>query len=242
MMTVSQASKITGVSIRTLRYYDDIGLLVPSGRTDSGYRYYDEAALEKLRQILLFRELDFPLEEIRRIIGSPVYDRQKALDRQIELLTLKKDRLEKIIKLARRMRQGGMDNMDFSAFNSDKIRDYEQRAREQWGGTEAYREYEKKAAGRKPDKNAALAEEMMSIFARFGEIKNTDPASDDAQALVIALKAFITENYYECTNVILASLGEMYAMGGEFTDNIDSVGGEGTAIFAKRAIDIFCGQ
>ncbi len=88
MMTVHEVSRLTGVSIRTLQYYDNIGLLHPAEYTEAGYRLYDDTALETLQQILLFRELEFPLKEIKGIIRSPAFDRQKALDQQIELLQL----------------------------------------------------------------------------------------------------------------------------------------------------------
>lgn len=89
MMTVNEVSKRTGVSIRTLQYYDKIGLLRAAGRTEAGYRLYDDAALERLQQILLFRELEFPLKDIQKIVENPAFDRQKALEQQITLLTLK---------------------------------------------------------------------------------------------------------------------------------------------------------
>ena len=103
MMTVKEASRLTGISIRTLQYYDKLGLL-PAMRTESGYRLYDDAALERLQQILLFRELEFPLRDIRTILDNPNFDRRKALHQQIELLTLKKQHLEDLIRLG-----GGAD-------------------------------------------------------------------------------------------------------------------------------------
>ena len=80
MMTVHEVSKLAGVSIRTLQYYDKIGLLHPTGYTDAGYRLYDDADLERLQHILLFRELEFPLKDIKAIINSPDFDRSKALE------------------------------------------------------------------------------------------------------------------------------------------------------------------
>jgi DNA-binding transcriptional MerR regulator len=100
MKTVNEVSKLTGVSIRTLQYYDKIGLLTPAMRTEAGYRLYDDTALERLQQILLFRELEFPLSDIRAVLEAPDFDRKKAITQQIELLTLKKQRLEAIIGLA----------------------------------------------------------------------------------------------------------------------------------------------
>ena len=86
MRTVNEVSKLAGVSIRTLQYYDKIGLLHPTGYTESGYRLYDDAAMERLQQILLFRELEFPLKEIRQILDAPDFDRRLALEQQIEML------------------------------------------------------------------------------------------------------------------------------------------------------------
>ena len=97
MRTVNEVSKLTGVSIRTLQYYDKIGLLSPAMRTEAGYRLYDDTALERLQQILLFRELEFSLDDIKAILEAPDFDREKALEQQIELLTLKKQRLEAIL-------------------------------------------------------------------------------------------------------------------------------------------------
>lgn len=94
MMTVNEVSKLTGVSIRTLQYYDTIGLLKPIEYTESGYRLYDDTSLERLQQILLFKELEFPLKEIKKIIDAPNFDRNKALEQQIELLTMKRSILK----------------------------------------------------------------------------------------------------------------------------------------------------
>ena len=110
MMTVKEASRLTGISIRTLQYYDKLGLL-PAMRTESGYRLYDDAALERLQQILLFRELEFPLRDIRTILDNPNFDRRKALGQQIELLTLKKQHLEDLIRLARTLQAAGGHTM-----------------------------------------------------------------------------------------------------------------------------------
>ena len=100
MMTVNEVSRLTGVSIRALHYYDQIGLLPATGHTDSGYRLYDDTALEHLQQILLFRELEFSLKDIQRILSNSAFDREKALEQQIELLKLKRQHIEDLIALA----------------------------------------------------------------------------------------------------------------------------------------------
>ena len=241
MMTVHEVSRLTGVSIRTLQYYDRIGLLHPAEYTDAGYRLYDDAALETLQQILLFRELEFPLKDIQQIIQSPSFDRRKALDQQITLLELKKEHLDSLIRLAREIRTAGVKaKMDFSAFDTKKMDEYAAKAKETWGNTPAYREYEQKTQGRSEAETMDVSRKMMDIFAEFGTIRDGDPSSPEAMALVRKLQDFISANYYTCTNQILSGLGQMYAAGGEMTGNIDSYGGAGTADFAARAIRALC--
>ena len=240
MKTVNEVSKLTGVSIRTLQYYDKIGLLHPTEYTESGYRLYDDTALEMLQQILLFRELEFPLKEISRIISSPNYDRNKALEQQITLLTLKKEHLDNLIDLARGIKLLGVKNMDFTAFDTQKIDEYSKRAKEQWGKTAEYQEFEKKAKNRTQEDDKKAMQDLMQLFVEFGNMKELDPSEEEPQKQVGKLQRFITENFYHCTNDILYCLGEMYSGGGEFTENIDAVGGSGTAIFTTEAITIFC--
>ena len=240
MMTVHEVSKLTGVSIRTLQYYDRIGLLHPSGHTDAGYRLYDDTALETLQQILLFRELEFPLKDIKRIISRPDFDRSKALEQQIELLQLKKEHIENLIDLARGIKLIGVRNLSFDAFDTRKIDEYAAQAKASWGTTPEYKEYEEKSKGRTKEETDMITKGMIDIFGQFGAIRDTDPASGEAQALVKKLQDYITKHYYTCSNEILSSLGKMYAGGGDFTRNIDSYGGEGTAEFAHRAIEKYC--
>ncbi len=137
MMTVNEVSKLTGVSIRALQYYDKIGLLHPVEYTEAGYRLYDDTALERLQQILLFRELEFSLKEIQSILQSPDFDRDRALDQQICLLTLKKkEHIENLITFARGLKQVGGMNMDFSAFDTAKMDEYATKAKKKSGNTQ----------------------------------------------------------------------------------------------------------
>ncbi len=237
MKTVHEVSRLTGVSIRALQYYDRIGLLRPSMRTEAGYRLYADADLERLQSILLFRELEFPLKQIREILDSPGFDRDKALEQQIEMLTLKKEHLQALIDHARSIREKGV-TMDFTPFDTAKLDEYAEKARAAWGDTDAYREYAQKK--HTPEKTQDLAGRMMQIFAEFGQLKGLDPAGEVPQAQVGRLQDFISANYYRCTDEILSGLGKMYAAGGEFTENIDRAGGEGTADYVNRCIEIYC--
>ena len=130
MMTVHEVSRLTGVSIRALHHYDRIGLLRPSKVTDAGYRLYDDTALERLQCILLFKELEFPLKEIRGILDSPAFDRNLALEQQIKLLEMKKEHLENLIDLARGIKTIGVKTLDFTAFETKKIDEYARQAKE----------------------------------------------------------------------------------------------------------------
>ena len=242
MMTVNEVSKLSGVSIRTLHYYDTIGLLHPTEVTEAGYRLYDDAALERLQQILLFRELEFPLKEIKGVLDAPNFDRNKALEQQIELLTLKKEHLENLINFARGIKMLGVKHMDFSAFDTRKMDEYSERAKEQWGKTEAYKEFEEKSKDWTEETTKDIANDLMKMFVVFGGMKDKDPADPQVQEQVKKLQDYITKYYYNCTTQILSGLGRMYNGGGEFTENIDKAGGEGTAEFTAKAIEIYCGK
>lgn len=240
LKTVHEVSELTGVSIRTLHYYDEIGLLSPVTVTGSGYRLYDDACLQRLQTIMLFRELEFPLKDIKNLISSPDFDRVRALGDQIKLLEMRRDRLDRLIDLAQRLKLKGETDLSFKEFDKSKIEAYRKLAKETWGETEAYREFEKKEAEQTDVEKRSNAEAMMDIFFEFGDMKEKDPAAPEVQAQVKKLQDFITKNYYTCTDTILAGLGKMYAAGGEMTDNINVAGGKGCAEFVSKAIEEYC--
>ena len=237
MKTVKEVSNLTGVSIRTLHHYDKIGLLNPAKVTEAGYRLYDDASLCRLHAILLLRELQFPLKDIKQILDAPGFDTMEALEQQIELLELQKQHLEDLIAHARKSQKTGVIPMDYTAFDTEKIDRYAREAKEKWGSTAAYKEYETKTNGKNMQ---AAAEQLMDIFREFGQIRHLSPAAPEAQALVAKLQSFITDHYYTCTKQILFGLGQMYAAGDEMNENIDKAGGEGTGAFTRDAITIFC--
>lgn len=240
MMTVHEVSELAGVSIRTLHHYDRIGLLHPTEVTKAGYRLYDDTALERLQCILLFRELEFPLKEIKGILDSPSFDRNRALEQQITLLEMKKEHLENLIGLAREIKTIGVSKLDFKAFGTQEMEEYARQARESWGQTEAYQEYEQKFAGRSLEQEQQLGIGLMSIIAEFGRMKESAPTDEAAQAQVEKLQKYISEHYYACSDEILSSLGQMYVGDGRFKKNIDNAGGDGTAEFTHRAIEAYC--
>lgn len=240
MKTVKEVSELTGVSVRTLHHYDAIGLLRPTRVTAAGYRLYDDTALGRLHTILLLRQLRFPLKDIRRILDSPGFDPVEALEEQIHLLELQRQHLEDLISHARQIQKTGVMDMNFQPFDSAEMDKYTAETKRKWGATDAYKEFEQKTAGKTREQMDASGDALMDIFGELGAIRHQAPGCPEAQALVAKLQGFITAHYYTCTKQILRGLGQMYTAGGSMTENIDRAGGEGTAEFARQAIEIYC--
>ena len=242
MRTVKEVSKITGVSVRTLHHYDAIGLLKPTKVTEAGYRMYDDTALGRLQSILLFRELQFPLKQIKAILDSPDFDPAEAIAQQIGLLELQRRRIGELIGFAREIQSKGVTTMNFDVFDRKEMEKYKEEATAKWGNTKAYREFQHKEAAREESSSGRIAEELMAMFSELGGLKQLPPDADEVQKKISALQEFITENYYECTDEILRGSGQMYAEDERFRKNIDRAGGEGTAAFANRAIARYRGH
>ena len=238
-MQINEFAKLTGVSVRTLHYYDEIGLLKPAEVDEwTGYRFYDENSLEKMQQIMFYRELDFSLKSIMEILSSPDYDKQKALDEQKKLLILKKERLEKLISAIDGAKKG---QTTMNAFDNTEFENYKNEVKEKWGNTEAYKEYSQKSKGYSKDSFNALGEGLERILEEFAICMNSGatPDSKESQNLVEKLQNYITENFYTCTNEILAGLGQMYVADERFKNNIDKHS-VGTAEFVSKAIEYCC--
>ena len=178
-MQIKAFARLSGVSVRTLHYYDEIGLLRPAavdGQT--GYRYYDEASLLRMQEILFYRELDFPLKSIVEILSSPHYNKEEALMEQRELLRLKKERLERLMEAIDGALRG--ENV-MKAFDNSKMEQYMAQAKERWGKTEAWQEFEEKSVGRTPQTEKDLSEQLIEFFAHFGALRGKDPGSEAVQ-------------------------------------------------------------
>lgn len=240
MRTVKEVSLFTGVSVRTLHYYDDIGLLKPAKVTDAGYRMYNDADISRLQNILLFRELQFPLKEIKAILDSPDFNAEEALAQQIKLLELKHKHIGELISFAREIQKNGVNTMGFEIFNQSEFEQYKSEVKTKWGKTEAYKEYEQRADSQNGNNCDRIASEMMSLFSEFGEMRHTSPDERQVQDKVCALQEYVSKNFYTCTDEILRSLGEMYVCDERFKKSIDSAGGAGTAEFVRKAISVYC--
>lgn len=240
MKTVHEVAEVSGVSVRTLHHYDAIGLLKPAQVTEAGYRLYDDMALKRLQSILLFRELQFPLREIKRILDSPHFDEREAIRQQLAMLRLQKERLEGLIAFAENLERKGVHDMSFTAFDDRKLAQYAAEAKEKWGDTVAWRESERRSAGKTPEEQKSAVDGLMAKFAELGAMGTLTPDSEEAQTWVRDLQDYITAQYYPCTKEILAGLGQMYTADERFRENIDAAGGAGTAELAGKAIAVYC--
>lgn len=240
MKKVTEVSKLTGISIKTLHHYDKIGLLKPTKVTGSGYRLYDENAIKRLYNILLFKELRFQLKDIKKILDNPDFDPTEALSRQIDLLEIQQKHLGELIDFAREIQEKGVSNMNVEFKIRNELKKYNDEAFEKWNETAAYKEFKEKNHDKSDMETINTAKEMMNIFAEIGLIKDLLPENEAVQREILRLQNFITENYYTCTDEILKGLGQMYTADERLKQNIDSAGGPGTADFVQKAINIHC--
>lgn len=240
MRTVKDVSKLTGVSVRTLHYYDAIGLLTPTKVTDAGYRMYDDTALSRLQSILLFRELQFSLKEIKEFLDSPDFNQEETIAQQIKLLELQYKHIGELISFAREIQTKGVKTMNFEVFDTNKIEQYKAEVKSKWGNSKAYQEYEQRVVSHSEHNDSKFVNEIMSLFTDLGAMKQLPPTDKAVQEKIAALQAYINENFYTCSNDILKELGEMYVCDDRFKKNIDRFGGEGTAKFVREAIFVYC--
>lgn len=241
--SVKDMAELFGVSVRTLHYYDEIGLLKPAAVTDAGYRFYGAAEEERLSLILFYRELEFSLSQIESILSDPRHDGKQALSQQRDLLLKKRERIDALLTIVTKSMEGetvAMEQFDFQSLEKTR-KQYAAEAQERYGKTPAYQESEKRTAGYGKVQWMAIQAEADDIFRGFAKRRDEAPASEPVQALVKSWQDHITKHYYACTNEILSGLGEMYVADARFTENIDRFG-DGTAQMMRDAIRVYCNK
>jgi DNA-binding transcriptional MerR regulator len=242
-MTVGDVAKLAKVSVRTLHHYDSIGLVGPSGRSGSGYRLYDQPDLERLQQVLFFKELGFPLDDIRRIMLDPAFDRGEALLAQRRMLAEKARRTESMltaIDLALdAMKEGmAMDKEEmFEVFGDFDPSQYDEEVKQRWGDTDAYKEsarrtkrYTKEDWQRITAEGEAALERMIALF-------DEGVSPHDPRAMDVAEEARLQIDrwFYPCSREMHVNLGEMYVADPRFTKYYDQHR-EGLATWFRDAI------
>ncbi|MEV0325449.1 MerR family transcriptional regulator [Micromonospora echinospora] len=229
--TVGEVARLARVTVRTLHHYDEIGLLSPSGRTPTGYRRYDDADLERLQQILFYRELGFPLEEIAAILDDPGADPAAHLRRQHELLTVRIKRLEEMVTAiefameAKKMNIRLTPEERFEVFGDFDPDAHTEEAEQRWGGSEAYRESTRRTAGYTRADWLRMKEETEDWAQRIVAVMESGASADSPAAMELAEehRAHISRWYYECSYEIQTGLADMYLADPRFTAHYEQI-------------------
>lgn len=242
-LKIKEVADLVGISVRTLHHYDQIGLLTPTKRTESGYRLYSGSDLEVLQQMLFFRELDFPLKKIKEIIESPSFDRREALLLHKKMLLEKRNRIDKILatvdKTIRYMK-GEIQMSNKEKFTGFDFGDnpYEKEARRRWGD-DAVEKSNAKIYGMSGAEREAMGDKMNAIYRRLAALRDTPPESDDAQTAIKEWHDFLNQNTgHHYSLDAFKGLGQMYVGDERFTNNIDKFG-EGLAEFMCEAMAVY---
>ena len=246
-MNIKKFADLTGVSVRTLHYYDEIGLLKPDFVDEqTAYRFYGQESLNRMQEILFYRELDFSLNNIKEILSSKNYNKKEALKGQKQLLMLKKQRIERIIQSIENA-ESGEENMNFTAFDNTEFetqrKAYKDEVEKRWGNTNAYKENQQKTKDYSKDDWSDVKIGLDKILNEFAQLKNNGvtPTNELAIKQVQKLQEFITKTQYTCTKEILLGLADMYVADDRFKSYIDQ-NGTGTAKFISIAIKSYCGK
>lgn len=236
-MKVKEVADLTGISVRTLHHYDEIGLLVPDEVTESGYRIYSSENLETLQQILFFKELGFPLKKINEIISSPTFDRKEALELHRKMLLEKRKRLDQMIETVEKTIQHTKGELEMSQKEKFEGFDfshnpYEEEARKLYGD-KAVDEANQKAAGMTQD----MQERFNDLYRRLADVRHTAPDSKEVQEAIGEWYILLNE-FGSYSLDAFKGLGQLYIDDERFTKNIDKFG-EGLAVFMRDAMAVY---
>lgn len=246
---VKEVRDMVGVSVRTLHYYDQIGLLKPESVSAAGYRLYTDSDLERLQQILFFKELDFNLQEIKEILDSRDFDRVHALKAHRDMLIKKKKRLERIIKSVEKTidsAEGGekMNKKEmFDGFSMEEIEKHKEKyakeVKEKYGDSHAFKESQSRTSKYSKEDWAIIMKKQGEIYKKLSGLMDREPADSEVQKSVEDWREHINRYFYTCTPEIFRGLGELYVNDERFTANIDKVK-SGLAKFLSEAIKVYC--
>ena len=243
--TIKEIADLAGVSTRTLRYYDQIGLFPPARTGPNGYRYYNPEHLLRLQQILFFREMDVPLKEIRGILEQDDFDLLAALESHRSALHSRARRLERLIATIDRTIENIKGENQMTAkdyFEGFDETHYQAEAQERWGHTPQYAESQRKWSSYTQEQKRAIKEEGGEITRRMvGANPNLKPDDPGVQAAVGEYYTYINQYFYTCPVGFLRNLADMWVDDPRFAVNYERVR-EGGAVFVRDAVHIYCDQ
>jgi DNA-binding transcriptional MerR regulator len=240
--TVGELAKLTGITVRALHHYDELGLVVPSQRTDAGYRLYTDADVLRLQEVLVFRELGLPLTEIAAVLADPEHRRGEALRKHRELIVAKRGRLDAMlaaIDAALEIEEGRamQDDQVKSLFEGFDHEAYASEAEARWGDTDAYKESARRTKRYGKAEWDAIRREGDAIYVRFAELMREGAVPGDARVrgVVEVHRAHIDRWFYPCSPAMHRGLAELYVADPRFAANIDKLA-PGLARFMRDAI------
>lgn len=242
--SVQALAKLAGTSVRTLHYYDEIGLLNPSRVQKNGYRTYEEPELLKLQQILFFRELDFPLADVKRILNSPYFDMAAALQDHRKLIELKKKRLTQLLhtidETIKKLKSENtmLDEELYDSFKDEEMKEYAEEAKQRWGNTDAYKQSQAKVSKMTKAQMQKLKDDGVKHMQALAAAMDLPIESPEVQALIKQSHDGVNF-FYECSTEMFRNLGEMYVTDPRFTANYDKYR-PGLAVFVRDAINYYC--
>lgn len=229
--TVGELAKLTGITVRTLHHYDELGVVRPSARSAAGYRLYEEQDVLRLQQVLLYRELGLALEQIAAVIDDPAFSRGEALRAHRAALLERRVRLDAMVAAvdaALRLEEGKttMKDQDVSSmFEGFDHAQYEEEARQKWGGSDAYKEGARRTKQYGKAEWEQIRRDWDAIYARLAALMGEGAAPGDARCrgVVEAHRAHIERWFYPCSVEMHAQLAEMYVSDPRFAANLDKV-------------------
>ena len=243
--SIGETAKLVGVSVKTLRYYDNVGLLKPAKISESGYRYYTSDEISTLYQILFYRELEFSIEQIKVILSSPDNDKLECLKKHQKLLLMKKAHIEQLIETINQTIKGEKTMNKKSNITINEIismkQKYADEVVQKYGNTKEFLQSEQRENSRNDSQKELVLAEQEEIFDLFAFLagKNSEPESEEVQEVVEKWLDFICQNYYDCSLEIFRGLGEMYVLDERFKDYLNRHG-EGTAELMSKTIAYYC--
>jgi DNA-binding transcriptional MerR regulator len=241
--TIKEIADLAGVTTRTLRYYDEIGLLHPAETGDNGYRYYDHGSLMLLQQIRFFRELDMPLKDIQLIMSRPDFNLLRALEKHRSSLQNGVNRLDRLIDTVDQTiatLKGEWVMTDKEYFDGFDETQYEEETKERWGSTPQYAESQKKWASYSREQKEAIKDEGGRLTLRMvSKDPNASPDDPDVQAAIGEYHAYINKYFYTCEVAFLRGLADGWVEDPRFAVNYERIR-EGGAVFVREAVHIFC--
>lgn len=239
MRTVGEVAALAGVSVRTLHHYDELGLVVPSARSEAGYRLYDRADLEQLQEVLALRALGLPLAEVKALLDDPTHDRVQVLRDQAKRLRDERDRLEDLLEAvldAIAAHDRGEPQQEDNMFDGTDHEQYAQEAEQRWGDTDAWQQSQARLQDWGPADLTDVQRRWQDHFEQFAALQRDGvPVGDDRVRAAVADHRALVQRFYDCDAEMQMALADMYVADPRFATSYDAHA-DGLARYVRAAV------